>query len=185
MLQIYWISLAGALSEVDQMFSDSSYSSNQIARVTITLREMTCLGHPLLYTNDVNWPIFEASNSTTDLFNIWLLNGFFSGVLSHSLFLHVVISAWHSSFTTSTTPPSNLLLSKTFLQAHSFYFILFLPHHSACGILVHWPGIKHVSLAVEVQTPNHWTTREFPSNPLQVPFLQIICFSGYTSSSSH
>ena len=54
MLQIYWISLAGALSEVDQMFSDSSYSSNQIARVTITLREMTCLGHPLLYTNDVN-----------------------------------------------------------------------------------------------------------------------------------
>ena len=171
------------------MLSDSSYSSNQIATVTITLRETACLGHhPLFFSNNVNWPILEASNSsTTDLFNIWLLNGFFSGVLSHSLFLHVVISAWHSSFITSATPPSNLLLSKTFLQAHFFYLFIYLfwPHHSACGILVPWPGIKRISLAVEVQTPIHWTTREFPSNRLQVPYLQIICCSGYTSSSSH
>ena len=110
------------------MLSDSSYSSNQIATVTITLREMACLGHhPLFFSNNVNWPILEASNSsTTDLFNIWLLNGFFSGVLSHSLFLHVVISAWRSSFITSATPPSNLLLSKTFLQAHFFYLFIYL-----------------------------------------------------------
>ena len=32
----------------------------------------------------------------------------------------------------------------------------------ACGILVPQPGIEPVPLAVEVQSPNHWTTRKFP-----------------------
>ena len=31
----------------------------------------------------------------------------------------------------------------------------------ACGILVPWPGIKPAPPAMEVQSPNHWTTREF------------------------
>ena len=35
------------------------------------------------------------------------------------------------------------------------------PHHVACEILVPWPGIKPVPHAVEVQSFNHWTTREF------------------------
>ena len=33
---------------------------------------------------------------------------------------------------------------------------------SACGILVPWLGIEPRPLAVEVQSPNHRTTREFP-----------------------
>ena len=32
----------------------------------------------------------------------------------------------------------------------------------ACGILVPPPGIKPGPPAVNVQSPNHWTTREFP-----------------------
>ena len=34
--------------------------------------------------------------------------------------------------------------------------------HAASGILVPWPGIKPVLPAVEAQSPNHWTTKEFP-----------------------
>ena len=35
-------------------------------------------------------------------------------------------------------------------------------HLEACGILVPQPGIEPVFPAVEVWSPNHWTTREFP-----------------------
>ena len=35
-------------------------------------------------------------------------------------------------------------------------FFLFWPSHAACGILVTRPGIKHVPLAVEAQSLNHW-----------------------------
>ena len=38
---------------------------------------------------------------------------------------------------------------------------LFLPHHATCGILIPQLGIES-GLAVEEQSPNHWTTREFP-----------------------
>ena len=41
--------------------------------------------------------------------------------------------------------------------------MLFWPCHAACGILVTWPGIKSRPLAVDVQSPNHWTAREFPN----------------------
>ena len=34
--------------------------------------------------------------------------------------------------------------------------------HVACGILVPWPGIKPMLPAVEAQSPNHWTAKEFP-----------------------
>ena len=45
-----------------------------------------------------------------------------------------------------------------------FYLISFFwPHHIVCRILVPWPGIELVPPAVEAQSPNHWTTREFPS----------------------
>ena len=40
-------------------------------------------------------------------------------------------------------------------------FVCFWPRHLACGILVpQVPGIKPVPLAVEVWSPNNWTTRE-------------------------
>ena len=32
----------------------------------------------------------------------------------------------------------------------------------ACGILVPWPGIEPMSLALEAWSLNHWTTREVP-----------------------
>ena len=32
--------------------------------------------------------------------------------------------------------------------------------YKACGILVPWPGIKLTPLALEVQSLNHWTTRD-------------------------
>ena len=34
--------------------------------------------------------------------------------------------------------------------------------HVACEILVPWPEIEPVSRAVEVWSPNHWTTRQLP-----------------------
>ena len=39
---------------------------------------------------------------------------------------------------------------------------MFWPRQAACGILVHWPGIKPAPPAVEAWSPNHWTAREFP-----------------------
>ena len=43
-----------------------------------------------------------------------------------------------------------------------FSFFFFLPHHAACGILVPWPGIKHIPPALKVWSLNHRTSREFP-----------------------
>ena len=42
------------------------------------------------------------------------------------------------------------------------FLVFFWSHHEACGILVPWPGIEPGASAVKVQSPNHWTTREFP-----------------------
>jgi len=38
----------------------------------------------------------------------------------------------------------------------------FWPHRMTGRILVTWPGIEPVLPAVEVQSPNHWATSEFP-----------------------
>ena len=43
-----------------------------------------------------------------------------------------------------------------------FYFS-FWPCHTACRILVPQSGIEPVPPAVETQSLNHWTTREFSS----------------------
>ena len=40
---------------------------------------------------------------------------------------------------------------------------LFIFGCAVCGILVPWPGIKLVPLALGAQSLNHWTTREIPS----------------------
>ena len=46
------------------------------------------------------------------------------------------------------------------MWASSFFF--FWPHHTACRILVPQPGIEPVPPALEMQSLNHWTTREVP-----------------------
>ena len=40
------------------------------------------------------------------------------------------------------------------------YFIIICLHGMAWGILVPWSGVKPMPPAVEVQSPNHWMTRE-------------------------
>ena len=42
------------------------------------------------------------------------------------------------------------------------HFNFFWLQYVVCGILVSQPGIKSRSIAVEMPSPNHWTTREFP-----------------------
>ena len=58
-----------------------------------------------------------------------------------------------------------------------FFFLALLP--AACGILAHGPGME---LWVggggrkgdgEAQSPNHWTTREFPELPLKEFYRQL------------
>ena len=46
---------------------------------------------------------------------------------------------------------------------HEFKFL-----NAACGILVPRPGIKPVPPAVEVESPNRWTAREFPKHTWRV-----------------
>ena len=55
-----------------------------------------------------------------------------------------------------------------------FYFLfkkLFWPHCMSCGILVPWPGIEPMSLAVEAQSLNHWTTREVSTTLFMAHFF--------------
>ena len=53
----------------------------------------------------------------------------------------------------------------------SFLFLFFFCQcHSACGILVAWPGIEPMSPAVEARSPNQWAAREYPA----FPFLKDI-----------
>ena len=43
-----------------------------------------------------------------------------------------------------------------------FFLSFFFFGSVACGILVPWPAIEPGPMAVKVQSPNHWTTRELP-----------------------
>ena len=62
------------------------------------------------------------------------------------------------------TPGLELFVSLN--PCSNFIFILiFWSYHVACGILVPGPGIKPATPALEVQSLNHWTTREVPLNP--------------------
>ena len=56
-----------------------------------------------------------------------------------------------------------------------FYYYHYFGH-AAYAILVPWPGIEPMALAVEVQSPNHWTTREVPVFILFIDIVYI-CFS--------
>ena len=50
-----------------------------------------------------------------------------------------------------------------FVNLVTFPFFFWL-HHTACGILVPWPGIEPRPMAVKALGPNHWTARKFPSH---------------------
>ena len=55
----------------------------------------------------------------------------------------------------------------------------------ACGILALLPGMEPVPLAVEVQSLNHWTTREIPAvNVLILTRGFYICYLSYLVRSS-
>ena len=49
--------------------------------------------------------------------------------------------------------------------------------YAACGVLAPQPGIEPVPPALEVQSPNHWTSREVP----RLEFEQILIRSLLTS----
>ena len=57
-----------------------------------------------------------------------------------------------------------------------FFFFL---HHTACGILLPWPGIEPVPPAWEVWSLNHWATREVlhMTALLTLPMGLHFCFS--------
>ena len=46
----------------------------------------------------------------------------------------------------------------------NFFFFNLWSHCMACRILFSWAEIQSRSPAVEAQSPNHWTTKEFPSD---------------------
>ena len=56
-------------------------------------------------------------------------------------------------------PLKLLSFSQTLGKNWSILFFLW-PHHAACGILVPPSGIKPESPAVEIRSPNHWTSRD-------------------------
>ena len=48
------------------------------------------------------------------------------------------------------------------VQTHLLSFFSFWLCCEACGILVPQSGIEPMPLAMEAQSPNHWTARELP-----------------------
>ena len=55
-----------------------------------------------------------------------------------------------------------------FFKEMTFFFFnfFFWPCPATCGILVPQPGIEPRGSAMRGQSPNHWTTREFPFSGL-------------------
>ena len=49
----------------------------------------------------------------------------------------------------------------------------FWPRYTACGILVSRPQIEPQLAALEVQSPNHWTKREFPITKVLIWFVLV------------
>ena len=52
-------------------------------------------------------------------------------------------------------------------------------YYTTCGILVPWPGIEPLTPAVNAQSPNHWTAREFPLSIISIIYLSIYLSSIY------
>ena len=75
----------------------------------------------------------------------------------------------HGVLSSEKTPARNF--------TNHFFFFFFWPRHVACGTLVPWPGIEPGPLAVKVQSPDHWTTREVPYKPLLTHSISHSIFS--------
>ena len=54
------------------------------------------------------------------------------------------------------------LISYLFTYLYVLFLISLATCHETFGILVPWPGIEPTTPALEVQSPNCWTTREVP-----------------------
>ena len=65
------------------------------------------------------------------------------------------------------TLPACLPLSPL-VQKYFILFIYFWLYPAACGILVPRPGIEPVAPAVEAESPNRWTIREFLSRSISL-----------------
>ena len=61
-----------------------------------------------------------------------------------------------------------------FFLLFDFNVFIYWPCHVACGILVPQPGVEPAPPAVEVQSLNHWTTKEVPD------FIVFKCVSYMT-----
>ena len=69
------------------------------------------------------------------------------------------------------------------LRYVNFFFWL---HQVECGILVPQPGIKPVPPAVEVQSSNHWTTKEVPELFLLKKSLsRVVCCVVFPWEATH
>lgn len=53
-------------------------------------------------------------------------------------------------------------LKKFFFYIWNSSFLLFWPHHVACGVLLSQPGIKPTPPVLAAWSLNHWTTCEVP-----------------------
>ena len=71
----------------------------------------------------------------------------------------------------------------SFFLLDSIYLVLLLLFHlfcisclcgEACGIVVPWPGVEPVPPAVELQSLNHWTTREVHSSGARCRCSQLL-----------
>ena len=80
---------------------------------------------------------------------------------------------WLLWISLQSLPPSSHSLVKLFVCL----FLVFWPHHAACGILVPLPRIEPAPPAVKVRSLNHWTTREIPRFLLCVALCQISLLS--------
>ena len=49
-----------------------------------------------------------------------------------------------------------------YIYIHTHTWLHMWPHHTASGILVPQPGIRHAPSVLEAQSFSHWTTREVP-----------------------
>jgi len=94
----------------------------------------------------------------TRLLRPWDFPGKSTGVGCHCLLQFELII--HFSKVTVTTGQIGDQLAFAIIQKYCL-LIYFWLCHIACGTLVPWPGIKPVSPAVEMCSPNHWTVKEF------------------------
>ena len=81
--------------------------------------------------------------------------------------------------------PSSPHLNPSPMTSFSFFLFSFWLCHLACKILVPWPGIEPVSLAVEVRSPNHWTARESPLSFLHLFFSYLSPLVFWTDCHPH